>query len=396
MPEVPVGYFPDVGVRFGAVPSTNFETEIERDPHSGREQRRGRSVSGGLRAWRGETVHLDQAKRRIVADFLHARRGQLQSFYFFAPDAREVVNASVGSVNSATRIIIPYRRSSITEVRIGTSSVAFSVTPLVPRDGTYATLRFDGVASYVDCGSSATLRPTGDLTLSAWVRRMSAANGAVFSNYSADASGIELYVSGTSIVFRTGRSGATSTVTANVNLQLAVWTHLACVLSGTTLSIYKDGALHSTHTGVQPALAATIAAKIGSASVGAFSGTLSDVRLYDVALSAAEVGAVYAGTAAGQTNLRGLWPLTAGTGTTADDLSAYGNNGTLVNSPVWCAGEDEITFTAGAQSGAVTVSLTGRPRVIVRSTRDAVVQALLQNVTDVLAAFPIELVEPGA
>jgi hypothetical protein len=65
-----------------------------------------------------------------------------------------------------------------------------------------------------------------------------------------------------------------------------------------------------------------------------FKGQISDVRIYDRALSAEEVEQLYKGYDI-RNGLVGHWPLNEGQGTTAYDRSGNGNDGTLIGGPTW-------------------------------------------------------------
>ena len=81
-----------------------------------------------------------------------------------------------------------------------------------------------------------------------------------------------------------------------------------------------------------------------------FSGRLDEVRVYNRALTAAEVQDLYQKTQSdtvGASNKRdslalglaGYWKLDDASGTTATDSSTNGNNGTLTNGPTWTTGQ---------------------------------------------------------
>ena len=85
-----------------------------------------------------------------------------------------------------------------------------------------------------------------------------------------------------------------------------VWTHIAAVYSGgetvASISVFNDGALQSsvtdntagTYTGMSNTAAQLQLGVEGGASAGYFKGDLDDVRIYNRALTAAEVAAIYA------------------------------------------------------------------------------------------------------
>ena len=58
------------------------------------------------------------------------------------------------------------------------------------------------------------------------------------------------------------------------------------------------------------------------------------------------------------------------------------NNGTLTGSPLstWVSGEEEITFTDGVQTGAVTAWGTFRERMVMRLDSDSIAEAFLRTI----------------
>jgi len=121
------------------------------------------------------------------------------------------------------------------------------------------------------------------------------------------------------------------------------WHHIVGTFDTTTLRKYVDGVeTQSTSTG-QAYLTTTENLEIGRISAY-LDGSISNVKLYNVALSAANVKELYddskviiptkndaSGGFVTQTNLVGWWPLSEGAGTIAYDGSGNGNDGTLTN-----------------------------------------------------------------
>jgi len=131
------------------------------------------------------------------------------------------------------------------------------------------------------------------------------------------------------------------------------WHHIVGTFDTTTLRKYVDGVqTQSTSTG-QAYLTTTENLEIGRISAY-LDGNISNVRLYNVALSAANVKELYddskviiptkndaSGGFVAQTNLKGWWPLVDGAGDYAYDGSGNGNDGTLTNmtSADWLTGQ---------------------------------------------------------
>jgi hypothetical protein len=135
------------------------------------------------------------------------------------------------------------------------------------------------------------------------------------------------------------------------------WHHVAYVSTGAaaTQLMYVDGTLQGTVTAT-PNLSggstATIASQNGS---NYFHGTIDDVRVYNRALSAAEVAGLYnwgVVTGGGAVPaLTGWWKFDEASGTSASDSSGNSNTGTLTAS--------NASFVAGHINNAVSLTRVG-------------------------------------
>lgn len=172
-------------------------------------------------------------------------------------------------------------------------------------------LRFDGVNNYVSVPHNASLTPTGDYTITAWVKTSSTASEqSVVTKFDASGNypgylcsigqndgvtGSTFSVSGSvySVAFWTGEPSSNWLVSSKV-VNDNVWHLVSCRLSGTTASILVDG--------IQIASAARTPERSNSGNfeigrrkdVGAnFPGLIDDVHFYNRALSSAEVVQLY-------------------------------------------------------------------------------------------------------
>jgi len=209
---------------------------------------------------------------------------------------------------------------------------------------------FDGTDDYVDCGSSIT---PSNVTVSVWVNSDAVANDqalAVIDDCGQNFAGFMLFISasnwywwccdGASVWYgTTAASGAIS----------AGWTHLVGTWDGNTKVSYKDGSqVHSDSTGSgNIGYPGADVLRLGNRDRVTddlyLDGELDDVRIYDRALSAAEVLALYNATrrtarkrvgGALATGLVGHWEMNDGPiGTDASgtdtilDSSGSGNHG---------------------------------------------------------------------
>ncbi len=416
MAETATGYLPDVLIQWSTAPelATGHRTEVI-PIRGGGSQRRSIWPSAGFRRWKADGVNLDASSRQQMAAFLNARRGQAQAFYFFIPFHTPLNDVAGGSASSSTKFTVPFRLTNpnglvlgtIDDVRVAGQTKNFSLRHLVPRSGRFATLRFNQNASnqYVDCTTGVTLRPTGDMSIAAWVyQATSGAAMSIVDSRTANASGITLGTVGAGdrrLQFITARAGAQDTATSTKALSLDAWTHVAIVRSGTNVTFYFNGVADNTVGSISNPVAATASFRIGAntSAASGWDGMMNDVMFYDTALSAGNIATLALSPSANggimptipSANLRGWWSLGEGTGITANDLSGTGNPGTLTNSPAWAAGEEEVIF-GSAQTGAVTLWGRMRERIIAQSLYDEVTTRFLQA-ADVQAYFPIAVME---
>jgi Concanavalin A-like lectin/glucanases superfamily len=166
-------------------------------------------------------------------------------------------------------------------------------------------LSFNGSSSYVDLGNPALLQITGSMTWSAWVKAAAnpADDGQIVAK-SDNASGWQFKTSPDTgpHTFGVGVAGATNTFAQRYSAtvrSLNVWHHVAGVYnaSARTLDIYVNGVRNNgTLRGIIPAaqINSAVNVNIGRRSGGSgyyFNGVIDDVRIYNRALSQAEIQA---------------------------------------------------------------------------------------------------------
>ncbi len=117
------------------------------------------------------------------------------------------------------------------------------------------------------------------------------------------------------------------------------WNHVAVVYNNLLPSIYLNGVL--VHTGIVGSVTTVYSPiNIGAHVYGFFEGLIDEVRIWDKALSGAEVVANYTAcsilpTDPNYNNLIGYWNMNEGSGNLINDGSGTGNLGQLSNGPVW-------------------------------------------------------------
>jgi fibronectin type 3 domain-containing protein len=163
-------------------------------------------------------------------------------------------------------------------------------------NGKYAnSLTFNGTSAYVSVPNSASLGLTTGMTLEAWVKpaAQSSYNTVIFkerTGYYADA----LYANTdtnrpSANVYTTGDHELKGTA----QLALNTWTHLAATYNGSTLLLYVNGTQVGSVAFTGSIVSSTGPLKIGGNAIWGewFNGQIDEVRVYNRALSAAEITA---------------------------------------------------------------------------------------------------------
>ncbi len=205
-------------------------------------------------------------------------------------------------------------------------------------------LDFDGVDDYISIasGSGDELNPDDEITLECWVYVQETIDADHTPFMIARDLSYGLLVSSTGVpqcYIRTAGSGwenilATSTVNLNT------WYHIAAVYDNINdfFRIYVNGIEENEYTSftvgylVQNANDVRIGTRLLTNPVHFSNAIIDEVRIWSVARSETDIRTDMNKKLTGsETNLVGYWRLDDGSGTTADDLTSYSNDGTLTN-----------------------------------------------------------------
>jgi len=199
-------------------------------------------------------------------------------------------------------------------------------------------LDLDGVDDHVDVGSTADHDLINNFTFAVWIYpTVSISQSIMTKRNSVNNWPYAFFLWGTEQLKLYSNSGATVDVTASDILSLNAWTHVAVTRSGTTITFYINGVADSGGSQILAAGASAAGAPLwigaqttdGSTSLSEYTGSMDDVRIYNRALTVAEVAALAAGH-----------PMsTTGTVTLQDNLDV---NGDMILG--------DGTFAAGAQT----------------------------------------------
>jgi len=209
-------------------------------------------------------------------------------------------------------------------------------------------LDFDGTDDYVTADHSSSLNLTGDLSMSAWIRRDNPQvdHGSVISKGNANDNGQQYYMQVlstgqlVSVIGNAPTNGVYLNHSSTANVGTGIWTHIVMTLNGDSSSIYIDGSLDSTGTGSGSRQTNTDVIEIGRRGDASFKfrGPLDEVRIYNRALSADEVRRLFnlgrpkVGTAFMSDGLVAYYDFNIGKGgIDVFDRSGNGNHGTTSN-----------------------------------------------------------------
>ena len=154
-------------------------------------------------------------------------------------------------------------------------------------------LSFNGTSSRVTIADAASLHLTGSMTLEAWVSRSGNKTGWRDLVYKGDDN---YYLSASSSPNNRPAgggimAGSSGEVFGTARLPASTWTHLAVTYDGTTIRLYVNGAQVSSLAKTGNLTTSTNPLTIGSDPIYGqyFQGMIDDVRVYNVALTSAQI-----------------------------------------------------------------------------------------------------------
>jgi len=239
-------------------------------------------------------------------------------------------------------------------------------------------LNFDGVDDVVNAGSAAVLDnlTASTFSVSAWIYPRSMGGSFFMKRDSSGNAGwsSHIYDSNGRMRVSITRLSGLNRITSNNAINTNVWQHVVFTWSGGTLAanikIYINGkeTTYSYTEDINGTLDNDSAnpLTIGGESDGGspFPGLIDDVRVYNRALSATEVQALYKSGVAKfapptDKGLVGYWSMNEGTGTVAGDGSGNGNRGTLTNGPTWVDGKRGKALNFDGSNDTVSLANLG-------------------------------------
>ena len=152
-------------------------------------------------------------------------------------------------------------------------------------------LVFNGTSALVTINNSASLQLGTAMTLEAWVSPSTVSSAWRDVIYKGNDN---YYLEGTSPTSGAGRRGGTfsgSPIYGTTALTANTWTHLAATYDGTTMRLYVNGVQVASQAQTGAIATSTNPLQIGGDSIYGqyFAGTIDEVRVYNVALTAAQI-----------------------------------------------------------------------------------------------------------
>lgn len=162
-------------------------------------------------------------------------------------------------------------------------------------------MSFNGSSNYIDIGNHSVYDLVDAGSVSVWVKIPSVWTGSLYPNLVSkgasagwDTNGWSLFIFGNNTVGVGMRNGSTTNTRTFTNTIKDQWTHIVGTWSGSTISVYQDGVLKSSSgQTIKPAVNSTNVTIGRLPNTHYFSGELDEVRIYDKALTLAEVKSLY-------------------------------------------------------------------------------------------------------
>jgi hypothetical protein len=161
--------------------------------------------------------------------------------------------------------------------------------------GKQASIVFDGVDDYADCGNSAVLNTTSSISINVWFK--AAYNPNVIYRAIVDkgrdgfgAWSLAIDEVQTKATFKVVIAGSNRSVTCVSSYGNNIWTLITGVFTGTNLLIYQNGILENSGSFSGTIGTNSISVKIGKPNdTYAFGGNVATTQIYNRALSATEI-----------------------------------------------------------------------------------------------------------
>jgi hypothetical protein len=235
---------------------------------------------------------------------------------------------------------------------VGAGSYVQSGGKTVLQGGTLGALRppestalsFGG-SSLAQVPNTASLNPTSQVTVEAWINSSSLSNSlqgiaGTWDDLTGNNRTYLLWIQSGKVAFYVSHTGVDyPSVVSTTTIQANQWYHVAGTFDGTYLRLYVNGVQEASLYSPGPIAVNTQSFDIGKVDGGGsiaryFSGQIANVGVFNVARSQTDIQADMRQELSGsEVGLVGYWTLSSASGGTVVDKTANGNNGTVSTPP---------------------------------------------------------------
>lgn len=217
---------------------------------------------------------------------------------------------------------------------------------------------FNGTTDVITVSDNSVIKPTSEMTVGMWcnVITLSQINCAATKHSTTTNNGYAMFLnSDNKFYFQLG-DGTTWAVYQAVSAAISAtgWYHVVGTHNANSTNIYVNGAASGT-TGTGGTISQNTNNLLFGKNVVSsafYIGTMDEIRIYNRALSPAEVTQLY-NFAPGPV---GYWKFDENSGSTANDSSGNANSGTATGSPSWVAGKygSALKYNGSSQYTSIT------------------------------------------
>lgn len=204
--------------------------------------------------------------------------------------------AAIDALTPISGDLVVNRGTSTLHLCTGTSPVSWKIfTPDENESFENAySLSFDGSSDYLTVPESSDVNLSGDVTLSAWVKRVNSSGySAIFTKRQVGGSmNYQFIINNSTKRIGLGHSGGAWVYNTSTTIESGAWYHVAVTVSGSTAQFYINGVAGDSFTG------ASISATTHDLHIGAtvgynyFNGSIDEASLFNTALSASAVASL--------------------------------------------------------------------------------------------------------
>jgi hypothetical protein len=219
------------------------------------------------------------------------------------------------------------------EVQLATDTTHIMVVPIV-EPSVSISLEFHGESS-AETPDADDLDPAATFTIELWIKpaRVTGADQHLVSKWGVveDASYQVAIADGRLLCgTRNSAAGSNTFAVSNTQLDVDVWQHVAVVFDNGEVRLFVHGLLDSAQPGMHIPQATGQAVSLGrekSHNPNFYSGLMDEVRIWNVARTAAEIASDMTASLSGsEPGLVAYWPMNEGAGDTAFDLTGNGHD----------------------------------------------------------------------